>query len=205
VTLAGFWKALRHYMYNQGSVYLDTESQTEAATTIVTPHNGGAAHIGGIEATLAQRFTFLPDPFDGFGVTLNGTVQHSVAHLDNPALSGDLPMQSAPGFLANAALYYDGGGIEGSLSYRYTGDYLEQYGLWGGIYSNGALSKWVHAARSVDLSLGYRLAEGLRLGAQVRNLLGDPTYYSTISRHNDAVPQIIEAGRVFYLTTSYDF
>lgn len=205
LTLAGYWKALRHYMYNQGSVYLDTESDTEAATTMVTPHNGGSAHIGGIEASLSQRFTFLPAPLDGFGVTLNGTVQHSVAHLGNPALSGDLPMQSAPGLLANATLYYDGGGIEAAFSYHYTGDYLEQYGLWGGIYSNGALSKWVHEARSIDLSLAYALSDELRIGVQVRNLLEDPTYYSTIGRHNDAVPQIIEAGRVFYLTTSYSF
>ena len=205
VTLAGFWKALRHYMYNQGSVYLDTQSDTEAATTIVTPHNGGSAHVGGIEATLSQRFIFLPGPFDGFGVTLNGTAQHSVAHLDNPALSGSLPMQSAPGLLANAGLYYDGGGLDAALSYRYEGDYIEQYGLWGGIYSNGALSKWVHGTTSIDLSLGYQLADGLHLGVQVRNLLDDTTYYSTIGRHNDAVPQIIEAGRVFYMTTSYQF
>jgi TonB-dependent receptor len=205
VTVAGFWKALRHYMYNQGSVYLDTQSQTEAATTIVTPHNGGAAHIGGIEASLSERFSFLPQPFDGLGVELNGTVQHSVAHLDNPALSGDLPMQSAPGTLANASLYYDGAGVEAALSYHYTGDYLEQYGLWGGIYSNGALSKWVHEARSVDLSLGYHVTDGITVGAQVHNLLADTTYYSTIGRHNDAVPQIIEAGRVFYVTSSYTF
>jgi len=204
-TLAGFWKALRHYMYNQGSVHLDTLSSAEAATTIVTPHNGGAAHVGGIEAALSQRFVFLPRPFDGLGIALNGTVQHSVAHLDNPALSGSLAMQSAPDLLANASLYYDGDGVDAALSYRYEGDYLEQYGLWGGIYSNGALSKWVHAAHSVDLSLGYRVVEGLHLGVQVRNLLDNTTYYSTIGRHNDAVPQIIEAGRVFYMTTSYQF
>jgi TonB-dependent receptor len=202
LSLAGFWKALQHYLFNQGSGYLDTESATAATTIIVTPRNGGSAHIGGIEAAVAQRFSA---PFDGLGVDLNGTVQHSVAHLDNPALSGTLPLQSAPELLANASLFYDGDGIQAALSYRYEGDYLEQYGLWGGFYSNAALSKWVHAAHSVDLSLGYRLAEGLQVGVQVRNLLEDPTYYSTIGRHNDAVPQIIEAGRVYYLTTSYSF
>jgi TonB-dependent receptor len=205
LSLAGFWKALQHYLFNQGSGYLDTESATAATTIIVTPRNGGSAHIGGIEAAATQRFSGLPAPFDGLGVDLNGTVQHSVAHLDNPALSGQLPLQDAPELLANASLSYEGGDVRAALSYRYEGDYLEQYGLWGGLYSNAALSKWVHETRSLDLSLGYRLSDGFEIGAQVRNLLADTTYYSTIGRHNDAVPQIIEAGRVFYLTTSYQF
>ncbi|MDR3438572.1 TonB-dependent receptor [Telmatospirillum sp.] len=210
VSLAGYYKQLQHYLYNSGSSFTAGNTTDTGTISITRPNNGGSAHVIGTELSASQRLLWLPRPLDGLGVGGNVTLQHSVAHLNDPHLSATNQMQGAPDRLANFFLFYDQGGLSANLSYRYTGYYIEQYGEWGSSFFNTTmngsdLNKWIHPTGTLDFSVRYRFENGIEIGAAVTNLLGGYAYYSTIGKTQGTVPQIIDAGRLFQTTMSVTF
>ncbi|WP_419198239.1 TonB-dependent receptor [Novosphingobium resinovorum] len=88
--------------------------------------NGYGALLDGIEASGQTVFTFLPQPFDGFGVTGNITYARAIrTNLTNSATGGEL--KEYPGlskFTYNASVFYDKGFLNARLSYNYRSKWL---------------------------------------------------------------------------------
>ena len=95
--------------------------------TVRQPVNGFGALLDGIEASAQTAFTFLPRPFDGFGVQGNLTWARAIrTNLTNVATG--LPLDDYPGlskWTYNASIYYDKGWLNARLSYNYRSDWLD--------------------------------------------------------------------------------
>lgn len=94
--------------------------------TVRQPVNGQGALLDGIEASAQTVFTFLPKPFDGFGVTGNVTYARAIrTNLTNDA-TGE-PLKEYPGlskYTYNASIFYDKDWLNFKLSYNYRSKWL---------------------------------------------------------------------------------
>ncbi len=205
-----YYKNLSNYIYNGGGNFTTVSTQTGAQTSISKPLNGGDGHIYGIELDVRQMFPSLPGFWSGFGVSGNATFQASQVDLKNPLLKKNERMQNAPSTLLNATLLYRKYGLVADLSYHYSSDYIEAYGLWGTTsfgspFNSSALDQWVHAHSQVDLNLAYNLPHNVELRFTATNLTNAVTFYDTIGRRSPAAPEIIEGGRTYQLAVRYAF
>ncbi|WP_288411141.1 TonB-dependent receptor [uncultured Sphingomonas sp.] len=95
--------------------------------TVRQPVNGQGALLDGIEATAQTAFTFLPQPFDGFGASGNVTFARAIrTNLINNATNAALT--EYPGLSKwtwNASMFYDKGWLNARLSYNYRSDWLD--------------------------------------------------------------------------------
>ncbi|WP_052172300.1 TonB-dependent receptor, partial [Xanthomonas maliensis] len=100
-SVAGFYKQLRHYIYDAGSAQANSDTTGSGTTFYHMPTNGGEGRVYGAELSARQRFQDLPAPFDGLGVSVNATRQHARADLGMDGFDNE-HMQSAPAAMANA-------------------------------------------------------------------------------------------------------
>ena len=95
--------------------------------TVRQPANGAGALLDGIEATAQTAFTFLPQPFDGFGASGNVTFARAIrTNLTNNATNA--PLTEYPGlskWTYNASVFYDKGWLNARVSYNYRSDWLD--------------------------------------------------------------------------------
>lgn len=95
--------------------------------TVRQPANGAGALLDGIEATAQTAFTFLPQPFDGFGASGNVTFARAIrTNLTNNATNA--PLTEYPGLSKwtwNASVFYDKNWLNARLSYNYRSDWLD--------------------------------------------------------------------------------
>ncbi|RZF65988.1 TonB-dependent receptor [Sphingomonas populi] len=94
--------------------------------TVRQPVNGFGALLDGIEGSAQTAFTFLPEPFDGFGASGNVTFARAIrTNLTNSATGQ--PLLEYPGlskWTYNASIFYDKGFLNARLSYNYRSDWL---------------------------------------------------------------------------------
>ncbi|MPS70215.1 TonB-dependent receptor [Novosphingobium aerophilum] len=88
--------------------------------------NGYGALLDGIEVSGQTVFTFLPQPFDGLGLTGNMTYARAIrTNLTNSATGQEL--KEYPGlskYTYNASVFYDKGFLNARLSYNYRSKWL---------------------------------------------------------------------------------
>lgn len=152
--------------------------------TINTTVQGPGATLKGVELGVQLPFTFLPGPFDGFGMTGNVTYVKSptkytvsgAATDPNPAppnsafpglvtreASGDLLGLSK--WSANATLYYEKGPFSARASLAYRSDYFDS------LSGNGNVFEGWRATTNLDASISYDVTEFLQLRVDGINLL----------------------------------
>lgn len=94
--------------------------------TVRQPVNGQGALLDGIEASAQTVFTFLPQPFDGFGASGNFTYARAIrTNLTNAATNQ--PLKEYPGlssYTYNASVFYDKDWLNFRLSYNYRSKWL---------------------------------------------------------------------------------
>jgi iron complex outermembrane receptor protein len=94
--------------------------------TVRQPVNGFGALLDGIEVSAQTALTFLPKPFDGFGLSGNATYARAIrTNLTNTATGQ--PLDEYPGlseWTYNASVFYDKGWLNARLSYNYRSDWL---------------------------------------------------------------------------------
>ncbi|MDQ1232354.1 TonB-dependent receptor [Sphingomonas sp. SORGH_AS_0879] len=158
---AVFYKAMDDYI---------TQSNTEinipgrGIVRLSSSVNGGNAKVYGAEAAYSQVFTFLPQPFDGFGV--QGSYTHTEVKADYTAGSRTIKDQliglSKNSF--NLVGFYDKGPLSARLSYVWRDKYLSGTG------STVQAPTYVAAFGSLDGQLSVRAAENLTLSLEGINL-----------------------------------
>jgi iron complex outermembrane recepter protein len=160
---AVFYKAMDDYI---------TQSNTEITipgrgiVRLSSSVNGGNAKVYGAEAAYSQVFTFLPKPFDGFGV--QGSYTHTEVKADYMAGSRSIKDQliglSKNSF--NLVGFYDKGPLSARVSYVWRDKYLSSTG------STVQAPTYVAAFGSLDGQLSVRAAENLTLSLEGINIAG---------------------------------
>ncbi|MET4898772.1 TonB-dependent receptor [Sphingomonadaceae bacterium jetA1] len=160
---AVFYKAMDDYI-TQSNTLIDIPGR--GTVRLSSSVNGGNAKVYGAEAAYSQVFTFLPAPFDGFGV--QGSYTHTEVKADYTAGSRTIKDQliglSKNSF--NLVGFYDKGPLSARLSYVWRDKYLSGTG------STVQAPTYVAAFGSLDGQLSVRAAENLTLSLEGINLAG---------------------------------
>lgn len=157
-----------------------------------TSVNGGDAEVRGVEAAYNQQLSFLPEPFDGFGVQASVTLVDSKANYfaGNRQIKDDLVGLSKRSY--NLVGYYEKGPISARLGWFWRSRYLSSIG------STTTAQSYVDAYGSLDGSLSYQITpqyavtlEGSNLSNEIRYLYG---------KSKDQPMEIYHWGRTVSLT-----
>ncbi|HWT50907.1 MAG TPA: TonB-dependent receptor, partial [Caulobacter sp.] len=189
VTAAVFVKKMDDYITAQ-----NTTIQVPGRGDILlsTSVNGGDAEVRGVEAAYNQQLSFLPEPFDGFGVQASVTLVDSKANYfaGNRQIKDDLVGLSKRSY--NLVGYYEKGPISARLGWFWRSRYLSSIG------STTTAQSYVDAYGSLDGSLSYQITpqyavtlEGSNLSNEIRYLYG---------KSKDQPMEIYHWGRTVSLT-----
>ena len=167
-----------------------------AVYTIDTFTNGGSAEIAGIEVAFQTPFTFLPEPFDGFGIFANYTYTDSEF---TDQFGNTFTFPGASEHSANIVGYYEKGGFSGRLAYNYRDDFLVVVSP----DADGQNTQFVESQGRLDLALRYRFENGLRFNIDVLNITEEQQYrfYDNIQRLED----IEVEGIIYQFSIGYSF
>jgi len=149
---------------------------------VVDSYVNGPAHAYGIEAQYQRQMLFLPRPWNGLGISLNGTAVTSWAEIHppyvdsqgvtHPGISGLLPSTSK--FTWNAALFYESGPLELRLAADYVGQNLFAFGTTGG----NATDVYSSARLTMDFGASYAVSHVVNVYFQAKNLLNTPLEFT---------------------------
>ncbi|HZU63724.1 MAG TPA: TonB-dependent receptor, partial [Novosphingobium sp.] len=197
LSAGGYYKHLRHYMYDNGSGYINSGTLAENTTIYNVPQNGGSGNVYGLEAQMRTRFTGLPAWFGKLGVNLNATHQWTKVDIGGGVMK---KIQNAPNWLANAQLFWEKGPASVDLTFKYTGEYVSGYSALGiGTWDD----LWVRPLKTVDAHVGYKLRQDLRADFSVANVFGAYSYWSHIGHDTLALSDVVDSGRTLLLTLKW--
>lgn len=192
-----YYKHLRHYMYDNGSGYINSGTLAENTTIYETPQNGGSGDVYGLEAQFRTRFTALPDWMGKVGININGTRQWTSVDIGGGVIK---QVQNAPAWLANAQVFWEKGPASVDLSFKYRGEYVSQYAALGiGTWDD----LWVRPLKTVDAHVGYQLRPNVRADFSVANILGAYSYWSHVGHDTLAISDVVDSGRTLLLTLKW--
>ncbi len=159
ISVGGFYKKLKGIVGSTTS--LNTTYDGNQWVSLSKPGNLGTGKITGGEIGMQMPLTFLPDPWDGFGVIANYTRTNGSSR---DGAGADLPLVGVSKYSLNAAAYYEKGPFQVRLAYTYRDDYLL---LNSDVFAQQVFVKGYGQA---DLSAAYDLNKSLSLFANVLNL-----------------------------------
>jgi len=107
----------------------------------------------------------LPDPFDDFGITANGTIVDSGAHI-RPGENNILPGTSR--YTGNAGFFYETKKVDVQLSVQYTGKSVFGAG------SSAATDVYEDARTTVDFTSRYFVIQNASVYFNAKNLTNSP-------------------------------
>ena len=203
--LAGYYKHLRNYIYDNGSsagVVTGSNVGVTSGTVTYQPQNGGSGDVYGIELSARQKFSMLPGLLSGLGVAGNLTRQWTKVDVLGDGTRMDR-IQNAPDWLANAQLFYERGPVTLDINYSYTSSYVSIYDTLG--MDAKWDDVWVRPISRVDLHAGYAVSSNLQLNLSVSNLFNTYSYWSHIGKHSLAVSDIVNSGTTSLLTATLKF
>ncbi|WP_181160049.1 TonB-dependent receptor [Sandaracinobacter neustonicus] len=162
-SLAGFYKKIENPIFTR--TIQNTSFAGVPLLTLSQPQNADSGELLGIEAAMQKRFTFLPRPLDGLGLSANVTYVDS--SVDVPGReTEDLPFFRQSKWLFNAALFYEKGPFEARVAVTYRDDYLE------GVGASKAGDTYVKGRTVVDARVSYRVTDRIEVfasGADLNN------------------------------------
>jgi TonB-dependent receptor len=172
-----FDKEFRNYIVPrvQHGILTDPLAPGQLAN-VTTFLNTSSAHARGAEFAYHQKFTFLPQPFDGFGAEANLTLVDSRILEYDAATSGSGTAQFGllPGTSKvtwNLAGFYEANGIQARLSSEYVSHSL--FGLGG----DKSLDVLQDKRLTMDFTSSYQIDPRLSVYFNAKNLLNTPLRY----------------------------
>lgn len=174
VSLGAFYKRLKNPIFTQ--TIRNTTFAGVALTSLSQPQNAESGELFGLEANAQKRFTFLPAPFDGMGVSVNGTYVSSSVKVPGRE-SEDIPFFGQSDWIANAALFYEGGGFEARVAVAYRSDNIVNVG---NAAQRTSADVYEGGRTVLDARISYKLAKGVEIFGALSNITNAPlTYYQT--------------------------
>jgi TonB-dependent receptor len=223
VSLAGFYKDLKTYIYTQrtdGFDFSDYIASLPPGTFPpgVTPDttgffsqpvNGEGGNLKGLELSVSLTGELLANALSGFGAILSISETRSSITIQDPPGSdfvagnnlGTIPLPGLSETVWNATLYYERGGFSARVATRARSEYIGEVTN----FANDRALKYVKGDQITDAQLGYEFGvgrlEGLSILLQVNNLTNEPyiAYAVTETRQQD----FQQYGRQYLLGVNY--
>ncbi|CAN7581938.1 TonB-dependent receptor [Phenylobacterium sp. LjRoot225] len=189
VTVAVFHKKLDDYITAQNTTI---QVPGRGDVLLSTNVNGGEAELSGVELAYNQVFSFLPGPFDGFGVQASLTAVKSKASYfaGNRAISDDLIGLSKTSY--NLVGYYEKGPVSARLGWFWRSKYLN------GIGSTTTAPNYVDDYGSLDGSLSYAFNRNYSVVLEGSNLSNQDRF--VYGKTKDQPMEIYHWGRTVSVT-----
>jgi TonB-dependent receptor len=224
VSLAGFYKDLKTYIYSQTiadydfSDFLATlppEYFNDPTIIIPTtgrftrPVNGEGGNLKGLELSVALTGELFTDALTGFGTLLSVSRTESSITIQDPPNNqftggnglGNIPLPGLSKTVWNATLYYENAGFSARVATRSRSEYIGEVTN----FANDRAFKYVKGDRITDAQVGYEFGagtlEGLSILLQVNNVTNEPYIaYSVIESRQQDFQQY---GRQYLLGINY--
>ncbi|MEL7546248.1 MAG: TonB-dependent receptor [Pseudomonadota bacterium] len=138
------------------------------------PLNGSDASITGFEVNYSQQFGFLPEPWDGFGTSINYTQAEDEAQTpplfnpetgENDGPSRESGLAGASDETYNLSVFYEKYGISTRLTYQYRSAWLNAINL-----SNPDQDRFWDERPSLDFSFRYSMNDNVTYFLDANNL-----------------------------------
>ncbi|HBN89086.1 MAG TPA: TonB-dependent receptor, partial [Rheinheimera sp.] len=205
MSLAGFYKDLETYIYDQNTIQDFTGFPSGGITPVINegvatkPQNGNGGRINGIEFSLSLSGAMIAPMLENFGTILTGSWTDSSIESDPNNPSTPLPGLSKR--VANLTMYYENGGFATRVSARYRSEFLGEIAGFG----SGRDLKMIEAETVVDAQVSYNFDEGqfegLTLLLQANNVTDEPF----VRTENGNIIEYQRYGRTFMAGLSYKF
>ena len=199
LSAALFHKRIKNEIFTLSSVERLDVGRGVEDVLVSEPRNAETATIRGLELNLQQALTFLPDPFDGLGISANATfldTEFTFLTAVGPRVTG-LFLQ--PDTVWNASVYYQKGAFEGRLSYNYIGGFLETI--------NDTIpnaDQYWKSRGTLDANVSFRVTPNLTLYAEGQNLT-DQGRRELVGPGQAYLQESAEYGRTFWFGVAANF
>ena len=199
ISAALFHKKIRNEIFTLSSVEGIDVGRGVEDVLVSEPRNAESATIKGLELNLQQALTFLPDPFDGLGVSANATfldTKFTFLTSVGPRVTG-LFLQ--PDTVWNASVYYQKDKFEARLSYNYIGGFLETINDT----IPNADQYWKDRG-TLDANINFRLTPNFTLYAEGQNLTNKGRR-ELVGPGQAYLQESAEYGRTFWFGVAANF
>lgn len=170
--------------------------------------------LKGFEVAYQQNFTFLPAPFDGFGVQANYTkIDSELEYILDPArnLTGTGPFLGASPESFNATLFYEVEKWSARVSSAYRAGYQTTYPLAAGGCDPGVCDSPLindfsgsEETLNVDAAFTYKLTDNVTITAEALNLT-DQTDQRWAYQADPVVANYASTGRQYFVGARFTF
>ncbi|WP_374385469.1 TonB-dependent receptor [Sandaracinobacter sp.] len=210
VSLAGYYKKLKTYIYEQNVLFDFTGFPVTAGPEPVLREgfvriwsNGDGGELYGLEATGSLPFNVFSSSLDGFGV--QGSYSYTESNIEPNGPGSTQPLPGLSKHVWNATGYFERSGFSVRGSVRHRSSFLAEVRGFGG----GNQRRYAKGETIVDAQIGYEFQEGsalegLSLLAQAYNLTNEP--FRTYDIPDTRLIRDYESyGRRFLFGASYRF
>lgn len=223
VSVAGFYKDLKSYIYNQvngdydfseffGTLppgYFEPGVTPELVGSFSEPVNGSGGVLKGVEFSVSLTGELLAEALSGFGTILSISQTESNIRIEDPPGNnfltgnnlGDIPLPGLSETVWNATLYYENAGFSARVATRARSEYIGEVTN----FANDRSFKYVKGDQITDAQIGYEFGagrlQGLSVLFQVNNLTNEPYIAYAVSETRQQDFQ--EYGRQYLLGVNY--
>jgi iron complex outermembrane receptor protein len=211
IALAGFYKKLDTYIFDQTVTNYDFSRFTEGSPIpVITnlgrftqPLNGQGGSLKGLEFSFSVPFSLLSSALDGFGLVASASRNSSEITVDNTNLGSAISLPGLSKTVTNLTVYYEKGGFSFRVSQRYRSDFIGEITAFG---ADREL-RFVRGESVVDAQIGYEFRsgklKGLGLVLQAYNLTDSE--YQTYQEEKDRLVEYQKYGRTLLAGVNYRF
>ncbi|MCW1401929.1 TonB-dependent receptor [Novosphingobium sp. MW5] len=200
----------------QQSAYMDGDNIWAITSFVDSP--GG--YVKGVEVQFQQVLSFLPKPFDGFGVQANFTyLKSELSYLTQQGTQAKAPWPFASPHSLNATLFYEKGPFEARVSYSWRDRYASVFPQSIGVCPPGLLTdpatggvctnpyndfSGTEGSQYVDFKMSYKITKNFKADFAVQNVFNEPESQwlydpSVVRKYSSG------AGRIFTFGLRADF
>ncbi len=210
VAVAGFYKNLDTYIYDQSVLYNFTGFPVSSGPApvlnvgyVTIPTNGNGGEMYGVEFSGTLPFNKFTDALEGFGLIGNFSITESNIQPDPNNASSPIPGLSK--YVGNATLYFEKQGFQARVSLSYRSEFLGEVAGFG----NARTFRTVDPETLVDAQIGYEFQPGSKFAGlsillQGQNLSNEPF----VTYQSGDTTQVIDNqnfGRRFLFGIGYKF
>ena len=190
IAVAGFYKNLTSYIYNQTINNYDFTGYTDPNGLVAlsnignysAPSNGKGGYVRGMEVSSNLDGKMFADALDGFGAVLSFSYTDTSIKPNGPGSSITATLPGLSKAVAGATLYYEKDGFSIRVAEKYRSDFRGEITY---LFANLSYTR-ILAEAQTDLQIGYDFQEGKLEGMsvllQVNNLFNAP--YRTVQDDN---------------------
>ncbi len=157
-----FYKDVQDLIINTTQYNASVPGYAGETFTVSAPVNSDQGYTYGFELGTNQPFTFLPAPWDGFGLTANYTYVDSSRDPVAGSTAEEFPGSSKHN--VNASAYYEKYGFSARVALNYRSSYL---------YETGSGDGYTRDQTTVDASLSKDIRENFEIILTGSNLTGE--------------------------------